>query len=386
MENETKKLIQITVLMFFLNKILILLPTIYVHRNSMDNYTFLSKVNQILFQNFSRWDSNWYLTIINEGYNWKATAFFPLYPMLVRILSFNVIEPLIVGIVISNVCFVLLIYFFMKLVRLDYSLKETYKITLLLVLFPTSYYFSSFYTESLFMLFSVLFLYYLRKGNWQVAPIFGMFAGGTRNTGVLLTIPFVIEYLLNHIKQHKRFVWNKRLLGILWGTFIPLITILYMSYLWGRFGDPFAFSRVQELFGRGFMVPWKTIAHGYAFNMLSVKKILLGSRVYFDIYNVIELIFISLLLITLLLSFKRIRISYWIIILYSLIIPLTAPAYENVKDYFVSISRYTLVIVPLYIALYEVFRRKALYFFLVLSFGSLLVLLVYFWSQHLWVA
>lgn len=352
----------------------------------MVNYTFLLKIKHIVFLNFSRWDSGWYLTIIKEGYSMKASAFFPFYPMLVKALSFNRIDPLITGIVVSNVCFLLLIYFFMKLVRLDYSLKETFKITLLLAFFPTSYYFSSLYTESLFMLFSILFLYYLRTQNWSVASIFGMFAGGTRNTGVLLAIPFAIEFLDNHFNTYNKFVWNKRLFSILWGIIIPLLAFVYMGYLWGEFGDPFAFSSVQELFGRGFMAPWNTVIQGYSFNLLSLKKILLGGRVYFDIYNVIELIFISLILLTLVLSFKKIRLSYWIIILYSLLIPLTAPAYENVKDYFVSLSRYSLVIVPFYIALYEVFKKKIFYILLVSSFGLMLMLLVYFWSKHLWVA
>src|SRR4051812_37277288 len=33
---------------------------------------------------FARWDSVWYLDIARSGYDGPSTAFFPLYPLLVR--------------------------------------------------------------------------------------------------------------------------------------------------------------------------------------------------------------------------------------------------------------------------------------------------------------
>lgn len=373
-------------LLFVANKVFILIPAFYVHRGSFENLTILSRIKLLLFENFSKWDSGWYIKIAEGGYNLKATAFFPLYPMSIRLVSFFTNDPLISGIIISNVCFFFLIYFFMKLVRLDFTLKESCKITLLLIFFPTSYYFSALYTESLYMLFFILFLYYLRIEKWGIAALFGMLAGGTRNTGVLLAIPFAIEYLSKHYRTHNGLFLNKQFWGILKGAFIPVIAFLYMGFLWLKFGDPFAFSGVQKEFGRGFMAPWDTLINGYQYHSLSFKKLLSGKFIYLDLYHIIELYFVTLLLVTTILSFRKIRFSYWIIIFYSILIPLTAPAYENVKDYFVSLSRYALVIVPLYFGLYEVFKRRFLFISLLTSFIALLILLVYFWSKSLWVA
>lgn len=384
-KQEKNKFIWITTLLFILNKIIILIPSVYVNRNVFSNHSFFSAWKYLLFDNFSRWDSGGYLLIAKNGYYLKGTAFFPLYPLLIKVLDIVTHRPVVTGILISNVSFFFLIYFFMRLLRLDYTIKDTCKITLLLVVFPTSFYFSALYTESMFMLFSVLFLYFLRKGGWMRASIFGMLAGGTRNTGVLLALPFAIEFLNNHYKQFKGKLVNKKLAGILWGVFIPIIAFIYMGYLWIYFHDPFSFSHVQKLFGRGYMAPWNTLINGYVFNFQDIH-LMPGKVSYLDFYYILELVIVSLIIIILILSFKKLRFSYWLIILYSILIPLTDPVYGKINDYFVSIPRYVLVIVPMYIALFEVFKRRILYASLVVLFTILLIVLSYYWTKYFWIA
>src|SRR5689334_6498172 len=38
-----------------------------------------------LFSPLARWDSTWYLGIAHDGYAGPSSAFFPLYPLLVRV-------------------------------------------------------------------------------------------------------------------------------------------------------------------------------------------------------------------------------------------------------------------------------------------------------------
>src|SRR5690349_6369187 len=40
-----------------------------------------------LFSPLTRWDSIWYLGVAHDGYAGASTAFFPLYPLLVRALA-----------------------------------------------------------------------------------------------------------------------------------------------------------------------------------------------------------------------------------------------------------------------------------------------------------
>src|SRR5436305_1376777 len=56
---------------------------------------------------FARWDSVWYLTIARVGYGHEAsrTAFFPLYPLLIRGLGYVTGSDLVAGVLISLVAF-----------------------------------------------------------------------------------------------------------------------------------------------------------------------------------------------------------------------------------------------------------------------------------------
>ena len=55
---------------------------------------------------FARWDSVWYLAIAHGGYDHEParTAFFPLYPLVIRGLGFVIGSDLVAGVLISLVC------------------------------------------------------------------------------------------------------------------------------------------------------------------------------------------------------------------------------------------------------------------------------------------
>ena len=380
--SEKKRRMLAVGLFFLLNKILILIPAFIADLGQFSNKPPLTFLRILFFDTFYKWDSGWYKNIALNGYTFKSTAFFPLFPMLLKFFNTIHISPVYSGVILSNIFFIILLHFFMALVRLDYKEKDVYKITLLLALFPTSFFFSCAYTESLYMMLTVVSLYAIRKHQWAKAGIAGMFAAVTRNTGVLLSIPFAIEFLVGYWKDHDRkwiFDWGK-LKPILWGLLFPLLILCYMGYLFYRFHDPFAFAHAEKLFARTFMYPWETIYYG----LINVFQRLN----HFDtseLYYCIELYIVLLVLYVLIFSFKKIRFSYWIILLYSFLIPLSAPPLAS-KDYFMSFIRYSLVIIPLYMGLFEVLKNKFLYFLTIVIFTTLLIYLVFLWSIHTFVA
>ena len=153
-----------------------------------------------------------------------------------------------------------------------------------------------------------------------------------------------------------------------------------MGYLFYRFHDPFSFAHAEKLFARTFMYPWETIYYG----LNNVFQRLYHFHTS-DLYYCIELYMVLLVLYVLIFSFKKIRFSYWVILLYSFLIPLSAPPFAS-KDYFMSFTRYSLVIIPLYMGMYEVLKNKILYFLTIVIFSTLLIYLVYLWSIHTFVA
>jgi len=352
---------------------------------------------EVLVRSFRFFDANWYVGIASAGYaDLKATAFFPLYPMVIRAVSEILrIAPLTAGVLVSNLAFYGLLWGFVRLARVDLDRAAARRAVWLLGLYPTSFYFSAAYTEALFALLTVLSLYWMRTRQWARAGALGGLAALTRNTGVLLVIPFLIESATSLRDRKRRSGTGARvsptppgrrvIFGLLWGGLIGAGAVAYAAFLWWRFGQPFAFVGVQGLYGRESMKPWSTLYHGYGYALQHVLDFGLPPS-WSDFYFATQPLFVTLVIVVLIGTMGRIRWSYTALMLYSLVIPLAAPSTEGYVDYFISFSRYSLVILPLYLGLAVLLRRRWLYRgYLAVSVG-LLVVLLYAWCNHLWVA
>lgn len=151
----------------------------------------------LLVAPFARWDSVWYLAIAQGGYDHQAarSAFFPLYPLLMRGLGLIIGSDLVAGICISLVAFLVALVFLHRLVALELD-GELARITVLLVAFcPMAYFFSAVYSESLFLALSVGCIWLARTGRWGWAGVLGGLAAAERASGITLVVPFVLLYL-----------------------------------------------------------------------------------------------------------------------------------------------------------------------------------------------
>lgn len=201
---------------------------------------------------FGGFDGVHYLRIAQNGYEANFTqAFFPVYPLLIRLTNFlpasNLdrsifVDPsfFITGLVLSNVLFVFALYFFYKIVEIDFDNKIAYLSTILLLVFPTSFFFGSVYTESLFLLLTTSSIYFMRKNKFLLSALLISVAGATRVIGGFL-IPL---YFLEAYKSKNK--WN-----YLYGLLTPLGIIAYMYYLNVNFNDPFYFFTSQASLNTG---------------------------------------------------------------------------------------------------------------------------------------
>ena len=189
---------------------------------------------------WANFDGIHYLTIAKEHYYQYQQAFFPLYPLLIRLLSWVTRVPEVwVAVGISHVSMIFGLYFFYKLSQ-RYRKHNGLWCIILFLLFPTSFFFASVYPESLYFALASGALYALEKRWWWWAGLAGMLASGTRLFGVYLLMPAIFEYSLVKKKQIKD------ILGL---GLIPLGLVVYMIYLWQTVGDPLAFFHVQSAFG-----------------------------------------------------------------------------------------------------------------------------------------
>jgi hypothetical protein len=158
---------------------------------------------------FSQWDAAWYTKIALFGYpagnnplsgNW---AFFPLYPFLMRVFGtplFGVLPSeqavLISGFLISNILFFVSLFLFYQITKIVFSNgKFSLVSTIFFAFWPGALFYSSVYSESLFMTFVLGAFYFLEKGQSGKSTILGFFAALARSNGFLVLIPFVYNGL-----------------------------------------------------------------------------------------------------------------------------------------------------------------------------------------------
>jgi hypothetical protein len=143
----------------------------------------------------ARWDAVWYIDIAEVGYPTDyppRTAFFPLYPVLLRIGGWFVGSPLVAGLLISLVCAFVGTMLFHRLTDLELGRPAAKAATWALLAFPGSMWFTAVYSEGLFLLLSVGCLLAARQRMWAVAGALGALSAATRSAGIVLMVPLAL--------------------------------------------------------------------------------------------------------------------------------------------------------------------------------------------------
>jgi len=147
----------------------------------------------------SRWDTGFYVSIAEEGYFYEdvplpSVAFFPLYPLLMRVVSSVVGDPLVAGILISNVALLLATMLFYRLVAEEWGEPVADRAVWYWLIFPVAFFGTAVYSESLFLLCAIGSFYFARRGYWEVAALLGIGAAMTRLVGVILVPVLLLEW------------------------------------------------------------------------------------------------------------------------------------------------------------------------------------------------
>jgi Gpi18-like mannosyltransferase len=210
-----------------------------------------------LFAAWERFDALWFLRIADGGYRLGdgSAAFFPLYPLAIRAVSFALGgAPLAAATLVSNAAFVGALVMTYLLTASELSEETARTTVLLLVLFPTSYFFLMPYSESLFLLLAVSAFWGARRGRWGVAGAAGFLAALTRSVGIVLVPALLVEAL------HRRAEGQGRALpGLAAAAATVLGLVAYLAY-WGiRDGDWLEPATTQANWERTFSWPWVTL-------------------------------------------------------------------------------------------------------------------------------
>lgn len=150
---------------------------------------------------WANWDGGHFRGIAENGYlHSYQVVFFPLYPLLIKILGFAGIPSLWASLLISNLSIIGALFYLYKLVLFDDEDSIAKKTVLATLAFPTAFYFGTAYSESLFLFLVIAAFYYARKKSWLAALAFAGLSSVTRLIGLAVIIGIGMEYFLNTTK------------------------------------------------------------------------------------------------------------------------------------------------------------------------------------------
>lgn len=192
----------------------------------------------------SNWDGPIYLHIAQHGYTDEAEAnFFPLYPLSVSIAHHLVPSLLDSGLLVAWVSFVGATYFYLKIVKRLFGVRENLEAArglLPFIFFPTAVFLIATYTESLFAFLALGSIYFALEKKFLPSALFAMACTATHVNGVAVLL------LSTLLLVEARVRFTKVVLTVVIGN---LGLASYMYSLAARYHQPFLFVKTQTFHG-----------------------------------------------------------------------------------------------------------------------------------------
>jgi Gpi18-like mannosyltransferase len=367
--------LKIIVIILGLKLIYISFGTIYVHSQNI-NVSRLEDFTSLFCKN----DCGWYKGIVENGYestlnfedsikidanNYRQSewAFFPLYPFLIsilmKILNINFYLSAFILSLIFNYFVLKHLYLFL-LDKFNNTNKALYS-TIFFATFPFNFYFSIFYTESLFLAIILISYNSIKQNRLFIFSICMLLIPLIRPNGILLIIPFIFYIIeinkikINGLYRLDTYFQNKEI-------FIPFISLISFSY-WSLYqfkhtGSLFAFSIAQKGWNKSIQMPYKSLFYN---NTLEVQFL--------------SFLFIILILIAIYQCIKIHSFSFSFFILSQLLLPLIAGS-------IISIHRYSSIIFPLFYPISNKMYSKKFKYILIFIFLILQLIMFYLYLEE----
>lgn len=293
---------------------------------------------------FARYDSGWYEGIARNGYAYSAggrsnIAYFPVYPMLMRYVGrmFGRYHAAFYfgGIVVSWTCYVLAMIAFYYLARLDLEPAQAERAVLLISIFPFAFFFGMIYSESTFLLFTVLAFLWFRTRWWILGGLAASIAIATRTPAIMMWP--ALAWTAWRTAQPGR----DRMLAIA-GLLLALTGFgWYCFYVYQQSGNPFEWAATLQRWNYKIGgSPWRApidlmralLTHPYAY--------IAGTRMglYETLYGLTGIAFLAAVPFV----WLRLGAGYGLFVLLNLLVPFSSGVFEGV-------GRYCSVLFPVFV-------------------------------------
>lgn len=240
----------------------------------------------------SAWDGGWYLKLLAEGYPHhvpevggqavpSVIGFFPLYPMIVRIVARTFFLPDLAAAIVVSIAFgAAAVVLVQRLVALFTDAQTAERAAIFFALFPGSFIFALPYTEAVMLTLAAGCLIALLRGRWVTAGLCAAVATACRPNALALAAACAWQALV--VIRHRR-EWNALVAPLI----APAGVVAYFLFLKLRVGEFTAWVRVEkEGWGQGPTMGWRTVRPLVRFvqNPLSgVNEFTLGAGLLFTL-------------------------------------------------------------------------------------------------------
>jgi len=312
-----------------------------------------------IYRMWNWWDGGYFKGIAESGYGEPGpgphpilvrSAFFPLFPLLIKLFSYLVSGNLVLAqhlvANISYLVWIILFYYFLKTFIYQSKPKIALGACILAIVFPYSLFFMNGYSESLFMVFVMLFFIMLYRKKYLLAALFIALASITRFVGLGLLLLLLVDIIISNKKILTKLIYSFS------SAIISLSLVsIYSIYLQVVFGKWNWFFLAEEGWGRKF-----------TFNLLArYYQLIKTNLIYTDHYSILfvnDLFNLFLLLLALAVCIYCF-LQYRKFLYFGLFILLMlAPAILG--GLLLSMARFTIVCFPVYFIIAELMENKSI--------------------------
>ncbi|MCU0806732.1 MAG: hypothetical protein MUC53_01900 [Candidatus Contendobacter sp.] len=362
-------------LVFLVSRLMLMLIGILTFDNFGD-LTGHPFVWENLLHLYARWDSGWYLTIIENGYSPVESihqagatnyAFFPLYPLLSAMIQQTLDIPAITaGVLVSNLALIAALLLIFEYVRILGLSRQVGVMTVLLVCFvPQSFIFSAVYTESVFLLSLTAAMYALRQQHYLTAGLCAALLSATRANGIFFIVFAGVWLLRQQGLRPLRYPWRypEQLLPI---ALAPLGLVTFWWFCFLTTGDAFA-QASSALHGWGWQtdLPWRNLVIHLTSESLSTRFWAIS----------------SLLVCTFSFTLLQLRLYEEFLLCFSIMLLYWSGVLPH------SLLRYSIVLFPIFIGVASALEHRRFLFWLLLGLCSLLNgFLMTAWTSTRWIS
>jgi len=293
-------------------------------------------------QIWDQWDSGYYREIAEFGYGAYGTgdgslAFYPLFPWLMRLVTYITTSYLVAGLLISSIASIIAAIALRRLVQLDYADSVAMRSVWFFLIFPTAYFLHVPYSESLFIALALTSLMAARTERWWMAGVLGAFCWMTRGVGVVLVPALAAEATQQYYARRS---WDWRWV---WIAIVPAGFAVYLLINWHIGGNVFAFLQTRKvLFHQSFALPSVGLRLAIRAHYPTPDEA--------EMMGVQQLIFVALGFVCMIVSWIKLRPVYavWMTAMWFLVTSVS---------FLQSMPRYTLTMFPIFI-LFAVLSRN----------------------------